>query len=80
MAEFPDVYGEVFSITAGPAGCIITIAHILPTGETVPHEDPTEIVARIRVSLPVAKMLLEGLQQTLTAAEKGIPQTQLIRH
>jgi hypothetical protein len=80
MTEFPDVYAEVFSITAGPFGCILTFSHILPTGETVAHQDPTEIVARVRMSPAAAKALVEGLNSTLAAAERGVHETKTISH
>jgi hypothetical protein len=80
MADFPDVYAETLSITAGPFGCILTFSHILPTGDPGPHADPNEMVARVRLSPAVAKALIEGLQAMMAAAEQGAQGTKTISH
>ena len=78
MADFPDVYAEVSSITAGPFGCILTLSRLLPTGEPGAHQDPTEIVARVRMSPAAAKALADGLNSTLAALAHGVHETKTI--
>lgn len=80
MADYPDVSAELFSVTAGPFGYILTFSRIQPTGEPGPHQDPNEPVARIRFSPAVAKALVEMLQQAMAAAERGVQGTSTISH
>lgn len=73
MPEYPDVYADGFSLTAGPYGLTITFTHVLPTGEPGPHEDPAEPVVRLRIGRELAKTLMDSLSQIATASAQ-IPQ------
>jgi hypothetical protein len=80
MTDYPDVSAELFSITAGPFGCIITFSKIQPTGEPGQHPDPTEPVVRLRLSPVAAKALAEQLQSIVAQAAAGDLGTKTISH
>jgi hypothetical protein len=68
MADYPDIYADGFSLTAGPFGATLTLVRTQPTGDPGPHEDPVEIVARVRMSPNLAKAVGEALNQMAVAA------------
>ena len=48
MADYPDIYADGFSVTAGRFGVTLTLTRSEPTGESGTHEDPREVVGRVR--------------------------------
>ena len=70
MADYPDIYADGFSVTAGRFGVTVTLTRSEPTGEPGPHEDPREVVGRIRMSSNLAKAIAEALGKTLAAASQ----------
>jgi len=77
MPEFPDVYADGFSLTAGPYGLTITFTHVVPTGEPGPHEDPAEPVVRLRIGRELAKTLMARRQERQAIA--GVAVAGLVR-
>ena len=77
MSDYPDIYADGFSVTAGDYGVTITLRLSQPTGEPGPRQDPSEIVARIRLAANTAKAIADATTQILrTVAEsKGDPKT-----
>lgn len=82
MADYADVYADGFSITAGPFGVTLTLTRSQPTGEPGPHEDPTEIVGRVRLSTNLANAIADAFQHVaVAAATQGTQQTKTsVRH
>jgi hypothetical protein len=80
MADYPDVYADGFSVTAGPFGVTVTFTRTEPTGEAGPHEEPTVIVARVRFSQPLAGVLSDTMRQVAAAAQVGQPEGKTIKH
>lgn len=81
MTEFPDIYADGMSLTAGPFGMTVTFTLSQPTGEPGPHQDPSEPVARIRMSRELAQKVVEGLSQLLAvSAQGGVPSSTSIKH
>lgn len=80
MPEFPDVYADGFSLTAGQYGVTLTFTHVLPTGEPRPHEEPTEPVVRLRMGRELAKTLQESLSQFLAATAQQPPVSATTKH
>ncbi len=68
MADYPDIYADGFSVTAGPFGVTLTLVRSQPTGEPGPHQEPSEIVARIRLSPALARKIADVFAQVATAA------------
>jgi hypothetical protein len=68
MADFPDLYADGFSVTAGRFGVTITLYRSEPTGNPGVHDDPKQIVGRVRLSPALAKAIADGLGKSLTAA------------
>jgi len=68
MADYPDIYADGFSLTAGPFGVTLTLTRSDPTLEPGPHQDVSEIVARVRLSQPLARAIVEGFTQVSAAA------------
>jgi hypothetical protein len=77
MPDYPDIYADGFSVTAGDYGVTITLRRSQPAGEPGPHQDPSDVVARIRLAPNTAKAIAEATMQILrTVAEsKGDPKT-----
>ena len=71
MADYPDIYADGFTLTAGTFGVTLTLTRSQPTGEAGPHEDPTEIVARVRLSTALAKAITDGFAQVAAAVAQG---------
>lgn len=65
MTDQPDLYGDGFSLTAGPFGVTLTLHRSEPTGEAGPHQDPNVVVGRVRFSRDLARVLAEQLNQLL---------------
>lgn len=79
MPDHPDVYADGFSVTAGPFGVTITLNLSQPTGEPGSHQDPNAVVARVRCSRELARVLADQLAQVLTAS--GLAQaSSAVRH
>lgn len=68
MADYPDIYADGFSVTVGPFGVTLTLVRSQPTGEPGPHQEPAEIVARIRLSPALAKTISDVFTKVSAAA------------
>ncbi len=68
MADYPDIYADGFSLTAGPFGVTLTLTRTQPTTEPGPHQDAGEIVGRVRLSPALAKAIADGFGQVVTAS------------
>ncbi len=68
MADYPDIYADGFSLTAGPFGVTLTLTRTEPTLEPGPHQEAGEIVGRIRLSQALAKAIVDGFGQIATAS------------
>ena len=71
MSDYPDLYADGFSLTAGPFGVTVTLQRSDPTGEAGPHQDPNVVVGRIRISRELSKVLADQLQQMLLASAQS---------
>jgi hypothetical protein len=81
MADCPDVYADGFSVTVGPFGVTLTLSLSQPTGAPGPHEDPTEVVARVRESLRELTTHSDALTQILAmSAQQQAQTTSTIKH
>lgn len=82
MADYPDIYADGFSITAGPAGVTLTMTVSDPGTEPGQHDVPAHPVARLRMSPALAEDLAKILSQTLAQAKTGLAQhgSQTIKH
>jgi len=65
MADYPDIYADGFSVTAGPFGVTLTLQRSEPMLVAGAHEDPSAIVGRIRMSPNLAKAIADGMNQML---------------
>lgn len=72
MSDYPDLYADGFSLTAGPFGVTLTLQRSDPTGEAGPHQDPNVVVGRIRISRELAKVLADQLSQMLAASAQSM--------
>lgn len=72
MADYPDIYADGFSVSAGRFGVTLTLTRSEPTGEPGTHEDPREVVGRVRFSPNLAKAVAEALGKSLAAASRGV--------
>ena len=70
MADYPDIYADGFSLSAGQYGLTLTFALSQPTGEPGPHEEPTSPVVRVRMGRELAKTLMDTLGQMLAASSQ----------
>jgi hypothetical protein len=68
MTDYPDVYADGFSMTAGPFGVTLTLHRSDPTGEPGPHQDPNVTVGRVRLSRELAAVLADQLTKMLAAS------------
>lgn len=68
--EYPDIFADGFSLTAGPFGATLTLTRTQPTGEPGHHQDPTEIVGRVRLAPPMAKAIADAFQQLAAQAAR----------
>lgn len=81
MADFPDIYADGYAISAGPFGVTLTLHRSEPSGEPGPHQEPSEIVGRIRLSQPLARAIADALLQTMAAAAQTVPvSSQGVKH
>lgn len=74
MTDYPDVFADGFSLTAGQYGVTLTLSRSEPTGEPGPHDEPQIVVARIRMTQSLAEAIAEATHQMIAAAQ-GISQT-----
>lgn len=72
MADYPDIYADGFSLTAGPFGVTMTLNRSMPTGEPGPHQEPVEIVARIRLSVALAKAISDAFAEVSAASAQAV--------
>jgi hypothetical protein len=81
MADYPDIYTDGFGVSVGPFGLTLTLYRTEPTGEPGAHEEPREIVARIRMNMTMGQAIGEAMEQMAAAAAQGIQQSQsTIKH
>ena len=80
MTDYPDIYADGFSITAGRFGVTLTLLRSDPTGEPGVHDDPRQIVGRIRLSPNLAKAIAESLGKSLAAAPQTAQQGKTTTH
>jgi hypothetical protein len=80
MADYPDIYADGFSVSAGQFGVALTLNRSEPSGEPGPHAEPTVIVARIRMNQNLAKTIADTLNQLILAAAQGVQETKTIKH
>jgi len=80
VAEYPDVYADGFSISAGQFGVTLTLSVSDPTGEPGPHEEPSHPVARIRMSMALAEELTKMIGLTVSQSKSGQPSSQTTKH
>lgn len=71
MFDYPDLYADGFSLTAGPFGVTVTLHRSDPTGEAGPHQDPNVVVGRVRFSRELARVLADQLTQMLAASAQS---------
>ena len=74
MSDYPDIYADGFSVTAGRFGVTLTLTRSEPTGSPA----PTRIRARsgrVRLSPHLAKAVADALGKTLAAASQGAQPT-----
>ena len=69
MDDYPDFFTDGFAVSIGPFGVTVTFQLSQPSLDLGPHVDPTEIVARARMSPALAKALAQGL--TDSVAQQG---------
>ena len=79
MSDYPDLYADGFSLTAGPFGVTVTLHRSDPTGESGPHQDPNVVVGRVRFSRELAEVLADQLDQMLLASAQS-PASSSVRH
>ncbi len=80
MADYPDIYADGFQLSAGPFGVTITLTVTQPSGEPGPHQDPTDTVARVRLSRELAQKLAETLPHSLAATMLTPQQGPSVKH
>jgi hypothetical protein len=81
MDDHPDIYADGFSISAGQFGVTLTLRRSEPTGEPGHHEEPSEIVARIRMSQNLAKAIGGALDQIVLMSTQGAGQASVtVKH
>lgn len=80
MSDYPDIYADGFSVTAGRFGVTLTLLRSEPTGEPGAHDDPREIVGRVRLSPNLAQAIADALGKTLVAASQGAKQGSTATH
>jgi hypothetical protein len=68
MPDYPDIYADGFAVTAGRFGVTLTLYRSEPSGEPGVHDDPKEIVGRIRFSPNLAKAVADGLGKSVVAS------------
>ncbi|MEO7665143.1 MAG: hypothetical protein ABIV26_08435 [Candidatus Limnocylindrales bacterium] len=71
QTDLPDLYGDGFSLTAGPFGVTLTLLRSEPTGEAGAHPDPSSVVGRVRFSRDLARAIAEQLNQILLASAQS---------
>jgi hypothetical protein len=81
MPDYPDIYADGFSVTVGPGGCTLTLRLTQPTGEPGTHQDPGDIVGRVRMSPFIMRALAQALSQAAAATPEDPSGTETtIRH
>jgi hypothetical protein len=79
--DYPDIYADGFSVTVNPVSATITLTRTQPTGEPGHHEEPTEIVGRVRLSPVMAKAIADTFNQVAAqAAAMNVQQSGAQKH
>jgi hypothetical protein len=71
MADYPDIYADGFSLTAGPFGVTLTLTRTEPSLEAGPHQEPGVIVGRVRLSQALARAIIDGFAQVVAASAQA---------
>jgi hypothetical protein len=66
--DYPDIYADGFSVTVSPVSATLTLTRTQPTGQPGNHEEPTEVVGRVRLSPVMAKAIADALNQLAAQA------------
>lgn len=61
--DYPDIYADGFSVTVTPVSAILTLTRVQPSGEPGKHQDPHEIVGRVRVPPAMAQAIASAFTQ-----------------
>ncbi|MBI2776773.1 MAG: hypothetical protein HYX57_05875 [Chloroflexi bacterium] len=77
--DLPDLFGDGFSLTAGPFGVTLTLLRSEPTGEAGAHQDPSSMVGRVRFSREMARVLADQLSQILVVSGQS-PTSSTVKH
>jgi hypothetical protein len=80
MSDYPDIYADGFSLSAGSFGVTLTFSLSQPNGDPGPHEEPTQPVVRVRFGRELAKTLAEHLNKMLAAAMQQPQQSGTTKH
>lgn len=80
MADYPDIYADGFSVTAGRFGVTLTLLRSDPTGEPGVHEDPRQVVGRVRLSPNLAKAIADTLGKSLVTPATAAPEGKTTTH
>ena len=68
MSDYPDIYADGFSVTAGRFGVTLTLLRSDPSGEPGVHDDARVVVGRVRMSPNLAQAVADTLGKSLVAA------------
>ncbi len=71
MHEYPDIYADGYSLSVGPFGCTLTLLRSEPPLDSRGPQVPSEIVARLRLSAPLATAVAEALARAVAASMPG---------
>ena len=66
MHEYPDVYADGYSLSFGPYGCTLTLLRSEPPLDAPGGHVPSEVVARVRLSAPLARAIADALSQAVS--------------
>lgn len=75
MTDYPDIYADAFGVTAGRFGVTLTFQLSQPTMEPGAHENPSAIVARIRIGRELAQLMSDQLREILAKSAQTPAQT-----
>jgi hypothetical protein len=68
MHEYPDIYADGYSLSFGPFGGTVTLLRSEPPLDPGSPHMPSEVVARVRLSAPLATAISEALARAVAAS------------
>jgi len=71
MHEYPDIYADGYSMNFGPFGGTVTLLRSEPPLDPGSSHMPSEVVARVRLSAPLATAISEALARAVAASMAG---------